>query len=87
LFCLYSYTLLPDGFHRIRHYGLFANHTRVRQVQRLRELISDDNSAPAMDVVENNLPTATYTCQDCGGAMIIIETFEKQMARAPPASS
>jgi len=63
-----------------------ANHTRVRQVQRLRELISDDSIAPAMDVVENSLPTATYTCQDCGAAMIIIETFARQKPRAPPAS-
>jgi hypothetical protein len=76
--------VLPSGFHRIRHYGLFANHTRVRQVQRLRELLSEDSVAPATDVVENNLPTATYTCRDCGAVMFIIETFEKQMARAPP---
>jgi hypothetical protein len=79
--------VLPSGFHRIRHYGLFANHCRVRQVQRLRELLGDDNLAPATDVVEKNLPTATYTCQDCGAVMFIIETFEKQMPRAPPASS
>ncbi len=34
--------VLPSGFHRIRHYGLFANHTRVQQVHRLRELLNDD---------------------------------------------
>ena len=80
--------VLPDGFHRIRHYGLFANHCRVRQVQRLRELLSDDSAAaPATDIVENNPPTTTYTCRDCGAVMFIIETFEKQMPRAPPASS
>jgi hypothetical protein len=79
--------VLPSGFHRIRHYGLFANHCRVRQVQRLRELISDDSVAPATDLAENNPPTAVYTCRDCGAVMFIIETFEKQMPRAPPASS
>jgi hypothetical protein len=79
--------VLPSGFHRIRHYGLFANHTRVKQVQRLRELLSDDSITPAIDAVENNLPTATYTCRDCGAAMFIIETFEKHMPRAPPACS
>ena len=79
--------VLPSGFHRIRHYGLFANHTRVKQLQRLRELINDDSLAPATDLVENNLPTATYTCHDCGAVMFIIETFERQMPRAPPASS
>jgi len=79
--------VLPSGFHRIRHYGLFANHCRVRQVQRLRELISDDSVAPATDLAENNPPTAVYTCRDCGAVMFIIETFEKHMPRAPPASS
>jgi len=79
--------VLPSGFHRIRHYGLFANHTRVRQVQRLRELLSDDSIAPATELVEIDLPTATYTCRDCGAVMFIIDTFEKHMPRAPPASS
>jgi hypothetical protein len=80
--------VLPNGFHRIRHYGLFANHTRVKHVQRLRELISADAvPVPATDAVEDNLPTATYICQDCGAPMIIIETFKKQIPRAPPAYS
>ncbi len=81
--------VLPSGFHRIRHYGLFANHCRVRQVQRLRELISDSSAdaVPATDAVEDNLPTATYICQACGAPMIIIETFVKQIPRAPPAYS
>jgi hypothetical protein len=81
--------VLPAGFHRIRHYGLFANHTRVKYVQRLRELLNDDSvdTVPATDVVEDNLPTATYTCQACGAPMIIIETFVKQIPRAPPVYS
>jgi len=81
--------VLPNGFHRIRHYGLLANHTRVKQVQRLRELLSEDSidaRAPT-DAVEDPLPSATYTCQACGAPMIIIETFEKQLPRAPPADS
>ena len=81
--------VLPNGFHRIRHYGLLANHTRVKQVQRLRELLSEDSidaRAPT-DAVEDPLPSATYTCQACGAPMIIIETFEKQLLRAPPADS
>ena len=81
--------VLPAGFHRIRHYGLFANHTRVKQVHRLRELLSDDTVADlaATDGVEDHQATATYTCQACGAPMIIIETFAKQMPRAPPAHS
>ncbi len=81
--------VLPPGFHRIRHYGLFANHSRVKQLQRLRELLSHDT----LDVVaesetdDGHLPTATYTCQACGALMMIIETLEKQWPRAPPAPS
>jgi hypothetical protein len=78
--------VLPAGFHRIRHYGLFANHSRVKQVQRLREFLSEDSidAGAQTDLVEDHLPTATYTCQVCGAPMIIIETFEKQLPRAPP---
>ena len=81
--------VLPSGFHRIRHYGLFANHTRVKQVQRLRELLSDDtlDASAETELVEDPLPSTTYTCPACGSPMIIIETFTKQMPRAPPADS
>jgi len=81
--------VLPAGFHRIRHYGLFANPVRVKHVQRLRQLLSDEtgDAVPETDVVDDELPTATYTCPTCGTPMIIIETFEKQIPRAPPVDS
>jgi hypothetical protein len=88
---------LPRGFHRIRHYGLFANHVRVKHVQRLRQLLGDDsvndmsvdNLTPKTetDTADDHPTTSTYTCRSCGAPMIIIETFEKQMPRAPPAYS
>ena len=31
--------VLPDGFHRIRHYGLFANGGRAENVARTRRLL------------------------------------------------
>jgi hypothetical protein len=31
--------VLPKGFHRIRHYGLFANGNRAANIARARELI------------------------------------------------
>jgi hypothetical protein len=57
--------VLPAGFNRIRHYGLFANHTRVKQLQRLRELLSDDtlDAGAETEPVQDPLPSATYTCQ------------------------
>src|SRR5947209_9321216 len=32
--------VLPGGFHRIRHYGLFANSKRVENITRARELLN-----------------------------------------------
>ena len=37
--------ILPKGFHRIRHYGLFANTGRAANIARLRELLG---SAPPL---------------------------------------
>ena len=81
--------VLPSGFHRIRHYGLFANHSRINYVRRLRHLLSDDadDATPATDGVDDQPATSTYTCQACGAPMIIIETFVKQIPRAPPVYS
>jgi len=81
--------VLPSGFHRIRHYGFLANHMRVKQVQRLRQILCDDtvNASAETDVSDDHQPTATYTCRDCGAPMIIIETFLKQRPRAPPVHS
>ena len=31
--------ILPKGFHRIRHYGLFANTGRAANIARLREFL------------------------------------------------
>ncbi len=77
---------LPDGFHRIRHYGLFANGGRVRNIARARELLgvaaADTDPSDPEDGEEAAL---SQSCPCCGGRMIIIETFEHTAAaRAPP---
>ena len=79
--------VLPAGFHRIRHYGLFANPVRAKQLTRLRELLANhtaDSNSPIKGTTDDEPPTSTYTCPACGAPMIIIETFEKQIPRAPP---
>ena len=81
--------VLPDGFHRIRHYGLLAGNGRRRNIETIRALLgvepaveSDANDADAA------LPlTLREPCPDCGGPMRIIETFrrgERPKTRAPP---
>jgi hypothetical protein len=71
--------VLPDGFHRIRHYGLFANANRAANIALARQLLgmpaapssseSDGSEAGPADEEWN-------TCPCCGGRMVIIETFE-----------
>jgi hypothetical protein len=72
--------VLPGGFHRIRHYGLFANGGRAENLARARQLLGapvrqnepSDADANADDPLMHSLP-----CPCCGGRMIIIETFER----------
>jgi len=79
--------VLPQGFHRIRHYGLFANGGRTRNIARARELLA--MPAPEADDTQTaddtEPPALAQPCTHCGGPMIIIETFERGYApRAPP---
>ena len=71
--------VLPKGFHRIRHYGLFANGSRAEILARSRELLAVtahrvETDAPAQGNAQE--PTL-LVCPCCGGRMIIIETFER----------
>lgn len=69
--------VLPDGFHRIRHYGLFANTSRADNVARARELlVVPKPQSNAADKTEEP-PTPEHPCPCCGGRMIIIETFAR----------
>jgi len=65
--------VLPQGFHRIRHYGLLASGTRADNIARARELltISKPEGQPTA-VADHSKPD----CPFCGGRMIIIEVFE-----------
>ena len=65
--------VLPSGFHRIRHYGLFANGGRAENLARARELlgVSPTQSEPRDT---DRPPMHSFLCQCCGGRMIIIET-------------
>ena len=72
--------VLPDGFHRIRHYGLFANSNRANNIALARRLLGvPDTSASSgdSDATENPHQDSEWNaCPCCGGRMIIIETFE-----------
>jgi Putative transposase/Transposase zinc-binding domain len=73
--------VLPDGFHRIRHYGLFANGGRAANIARARQLLN----VPAPQVAPSDADSTgdgepqplSHPCPCCGGRMVIIEIFER----------
>jgi hypothetical protein len=73
--------VLPKGFHRIRHYGLFANTTRAESIAKARVLL--DVAPPAAeaqkqpDVAPDTPRVLPSPCPCCGARMIVIEVFAR----------
>jgi hypothetical protein len=82
--------VLPKSFHRIRHYGLFANAQRNDNLKLARTLLKArpiewqaDNIENANDRREDN--RCAFTCRQCGAPMTIVKILPPQHApRAPP---
>ena len=77
--------VLPNGFHRIRHYGLLANGQRARELVLCRSLLAVP-SAPADhrnsdDDDSGNPKHEPPPCPCCGGRMRVIETFDGSLCR------
>lgn len=77
--------VLPGVFHRIRHYGLFANPVRRANLARARELLSVvPNVVPSPDDTDRAAPTP-LRCRHCGAPMLIIEVIPRSACiRGPP---
>lgn len=71
--------VLPQGFHRIRYYGLLTSQTRAKNIARIRALLAaplipiDAIKAINVKPYEPNAPE--HPCPCCGSRMRIIETF------------
>jgi hypothetical protein len=80
--------VLPDGFHRIRHYGLLASSTRKANIAKIRACLGAEVAAQEDEASAEVVPlTLREPCPDCGGPMRIIEIFrrgQKPTTRAPP---
>jgi Putative transposase len=81
--------VLPSGFHRIRHYGLFANAARCPNLATARALLEHAVPLPQLNAQsphgDSRPPAPTFLCQHCGAPMIIIEMLPRaQNIRAPP---
>ena len=81
---------LPDGFHRIRHFGFMANGRRAVKLAQCRSALADQilRAAAATDEVAtsqaNALPPA---CSECGGVMRVLATLSRAPERTRPAAS
>jgi hypothetical protein len=80
--------VLPDGFHRIRHYGFLASSIRKANIARIRNLLWAEQPRQEPQTDAEIIPlTLREPCPCCGGPMRIIEIFrrgQKPMSRAPP---
>jgi putative transposase len=80
--------VLPSGFHRIRHYGLFAGTVRAPNIERVRQWLAAPEASPAetdCDFEDRDKgPSPGRRCPCFGGRMIIVETFDgARPARSP----
>ena len=81
--------VLPSGFHRIRHTGFLANGIRRNRIKMIRRLLDVDPDAD-LKADDDHCADANekeQACPQCGGVMIVIETFKRGQtpkSRAPP---
>jgi hypothetical protein len=70
--------VLPKGFHRIRHYGLFASNVRAGSLTTMRALIALSSLLPQVSTAPkpDTAGELAERCPKCGGRMLVIERFE-----------
>jgi hypothetical protein len=70
---------LPDGFHRIRHYGFLANRQRAAKLALCRCSTRHRRDRPPNGSRMPSRCTGPIAARPCGGAMVILAVL------APPA--
>ena len=77
--------VLPNGFHRIRHYGLLSNFGRKRNLAHVRQLLQVPAEVQPVKESKAETTKATFVCPHCGAGMAITATLPRQYPiRAPP---
>ena len=69
--------VLPKGFHRIRHYGLFAGGAKAECIMTARRLLNAPAEIEETADTTENADALTSPCPCCDGRMRIIETFKR----------
>ena len=76
---------LPDGFHRIRHYGFLANGRRAEKLALCRKLLDTPPLEETAQHTDEAAPSrARGRCPCCGGLMIILATVPRPQPKRPP---
>ena len=80
--------VLPKGFVRIRHFGLFAHRRRAALLPLCLQLLAPADHPPAAEVSEakSDSTRPLWQCPHCGGPMVLLERFSPLQARlrSPP---
>ncbi|MGL4444957.1 MAG: IS91 family transposase [Alsobacter sp.] len=81
---------LPDGFHRIRHYGFLANGQRgpkltlCRQLLAARSITGPATAQPPEKTEPKDAIAAFDRCPCCGGAMVTVALLPRPSPCRPP---
>jgi hypothetical protein len=87
--------ILPSGFHRIRHFGLLANHQRMHNLTLIRQRLDEDKSTEQTrqtaeptqptELTQQQIKPPAFVCRSCGTPLMIIATLDREYApRGPP---
>jgi hypothetical protein len=82
--------VLPDGFHRVRHYGYLANGHRAAKLALCRQLLAAPATLQSAATVNNLQPSEPVTaqpvhlCPCCGGRMMPIALLPRAILPARP---
>lgn len=80
--------VLPGGFHRIRHFGLFANQLRTKNLQKIRSVLGVIVEASVAVDAPDDASSSPFICRSCGAALVVVQTFPRlPMPRGPPSSA
>jgi hypothetical protein len=76
---------LPDGFHRIRHYGFLANGHRAAKLALCRRLLDVSAAqAPTDETHDEVAPRGSGRCPCCGGTMMLTGILPRLLRERPP---
>jgi hypothetical protein len=75
---------LPDGFHRIRHYGFLANGHRAARLALCRRRLDVPLPKPVTEQIQDTEPPPRpERCPCCGGAMVMLGILPRPAPSRP----